>query len=239
MHHLTGPVPPPLPFAPGRIFCQDCSSRRVGPHRICDLCVDASFPDDKGGSSGLASPAPTRPTNMPRMLSHDANSMGRASTDGDEGDEGEPMVVRGANDRVAKLERRVAQLQAQLLAASRTHVPTPLDMVSHSELAVGLMYPVLAIIAGLGWRMVPLTIATFAVWLWLSGYGITMWAPLLGIVGWMVHVARSPKFGLFRRRMRVYGIAFSAFCDYKVRHPPPAHTHVSSAACMMRRSLRP
>ena len=164
----------------------------------------------------MVTPTPTRPTNMPRMLSHDANSMGSASDDGEDGDVDHAMVVPAAGDRVAKLERRVAQLQAQLLAASRTHVPTPLDMVSHSELAVGLMYPVLAIIAGLGWRMVPLTIAGVAVWLWLSGYGFMMWAPLLGIVGWMVHVARSPKFGLFRRRMRVYGIAFSAFCDYKV-----------------------
>lgn len=211
----------------GLIYCQDCSSRRVGPHRICDACVSDSFhtasdrPYGDTSDSRTARAAP-RPSIQPRphaeVFIPTPNLAGEdASQLSDDGD-GDTGVVLGQPSaaRIAKLEQRVAELQSQLLTVTRTEMPTPFDMLAHSELAVGCLYPLLAVLAAIGWRLVPASLALYSFTLWWQGHALLLWLPPALCVAWMCFVARSPRMELFRRRMRVYGIAFSSFCDYKV-----------------------
>ena len=77
------------------------------------------------------------------------------------------------------------------------HQPTPLSALGHSELVVGLWYPVLALITVLGWRMYPLSLATTLGFLWLVGAPWWMLASLGAFLAWVLYVAIFARYCLY------------------------------------------
>lgn len=136
-------------------------------------------------------------------------------------DEGGGASAPATQEQVTKLERQVEAMQQQMLTMTRTemvrcvsvgglvvchqltctvhfaHQPTPLSALGHSELVVGLWYPVLALITVLGWRMYPLSLATTLGFLWLVGAPWWMLASLGAFLAWVLYVAIFARYCIY------------------------------------------
>lgn len=180
------------------------------------------------GPSRPDAPAPDTPSRALTTFQGDALADGDAASvtnsEGREGDgQGEPAVDSSLlQSRLDALQSLVDSLQQELVVAAtyEAQVPSPFLVLRESTLLSSLLMPCLLIASYLGWRLLPITLLSFAALsiLFPSSwwYG---WIPLLLSLSLSIsvlHIARAKSMEPFRRRMFVYGLAFSMWCDYRI-----------------------
>jgi hypothetical protein len=130
--------------------------------------------------------------------------------------------VAALNARLDALQSTIEALQLELSVAPtfEAHAQTPFLVLRDSTLLASMVYPLMLIASYLRWRLVPIALLSFAVlgllfpnsW-W---YGTLSFLVAVGVSAVLWYVSKQPSLETFRRRMYVYGVAFTIWCDYRI-----------------------
>ena len=150
-----------------------------------------------------------------------AGSLAQDRQEEGEGGAANAEETAALNARVDALQGLVDNLQLELAIGSshEAQVPTLFSVARSSSLLAIFIYPTMLLLSYLSWRILPLGLISFAVLGWFCpSWWYGMFAFILSVVLalWLVHVSKSSSLETFRRRMYVYGLAFSIWADYRI-----------------------
>lgn len=181
----------------------------IGPPRLSEAPAPSA-----GGSTEELQPAMDSTSSAAGSLAQDRQEEG-------EGGAVNAEETAALNARLDALQGLVDNLQLELAIGSshEAQVPTLFSVARSSSLLAIFIYPVMLLLSYLSWRVLPIGLISFAVLGWFSPswwYGMFVFISSVVLALWLVHVSKSSSLETFRRRMYVYGLAFSIWADYRI-----------------------